>query len=88
MAFDAVLTHGGELSDLEFYEARCEFWRKEGWAHVQRELDRLAAEALEYSRRHPDKGRIDVVYPFWLRVTAYDWSHNQHLPTWPLKPFF
>lgn len=64
-AYDTVMMHGGELSDFEFHESRCDFWRK-------RSLDLLnclraieAAKQLELSRRHPDKGRTDAYHPMF-----------------------
>lgn len=74
MAYDTVQTHGGELSEIEFHESRCEYWRKEGWVHVQRIRNLQAAAARRRARQHPDKGynypyfvyRMEADFPAWV----------------------
>jgi hypothetical protein len=57
-----MTSHGGELSDAEFQESRCNYWRKNADASHQAALDALVADALEKSRIHPDKGRSDGIF--------------------------
>jgi len=63
--------HGGELSDIEFHESRCDYWRKAGWARVKFDLDIKAAADLERARQHPDKGRTDA-YPAVIMQMSMD----------------
>jgi NADH:ubiquinone oxidoreductase subunit 6 (subunit J) len=71
-AWDAMTSHGGEFSDAEFQESRCNYWRKNANDHNQFVLDALAAEALIKSRIHPDKDRSDLppvivgLFPDWM----------------------
>lgn len=55
-----MTSHGGELSDAEFQESRCNYWRKNADDFQQMILDHAAAENLIKSRIHPDKGRSDL----------------------------
>jgi NADH-quinone oxidoreductase subunit J len=71
LSYNAVLAHGGELSDAEFHESRCNYWRRSGDAYNDLKLAKAAAAALKLSKRHPDKGREDL-----------PWIFAQYLPTW------
>jgi NADH:ubiquinone oxidoreductase subunit 6 (subunit J) len=82
MAHDAVLMHGGELSDIEFQEARCVYWRVEGLLHQKRREAKNAAAALVRARRHPDKGHTDSAYPYWV------YKLQAELPSWAMRYVF
>jgi len=47
-AWDSVTSHGGELSDTEFHESRCNYWRKDVDDYLQKLIDE--AEAMERNR--------------------------------------
>jgi NADH:ubiquinone oxidoreductase subunit 6 (subunit J) len=82
LAHDAVLMHGGELSDIEFQEARCVYWRVEGLLHQKRREAKDAAAALVRARRHPDKGHTDSAYPYWV------YKLQGELPSWAMRYVF
>jgi NADH:ubiquinone oxidoreductase subunit 6 (subunit J) len=72
LAYDAVLIHGGELSEGEFHESRCNWLRKNSNDIMKKLAEEQAAIELIKSRIHPDKGRVDLppyiipFLPWWL----------------------
>ncbi len=76
LAYDTVLMHGGELSDTEFHESRCDYWRKRSFDPLELDAALSAAAALERSRQHPDKGRTDARHYLLeqLRHDLPDWA--------------
>jgi hypothetical protein len=60
LAYDAVLIHGGELSEGEFHESRCCWLRKNSNDLMKKIAAEQAAIELTKSRIHPDKGRVDL----------------------------
>jgi len=84
-AYDTVLMHGGELSDIEFHESRCNYWRKLGGSRRKARIDAQAVIDLARARQHPDKDRVDY-WPLWL--VFCDQAVFQKLPTWASEPIY
>jgi NADH:ubiquinone oxidoreductase subunit 6 (subunit J) len=65
LAYDVTLMHGGELSDIEFHESRCDFWKKQGHNRGDKPLPLQGSdEAIRIASIHPDKGRKDFAPAF------------------------
>jgi NADH-quinone oxidoreductase subunit J len=70
-AWDAVTSHGGELSDDEFQESRCNYWRKHADDYPKGLDAAEEARTSKVSTDHPDKGRTDKL-PWWETVVLPD----------------
>jgi hypothetical protein len=54
-----MTSHGGELSDSEYQESRCNYWRKHADDYNLTVIAVAEAAQRERSKIHPDKGRSD-----------------------------
>jgi hypothetical protein len=54
-----MTSHGGELSDSEYQESRCNYWRKHADDYNLTVIAEAEAAQRERSKIHPDKGRSD-----------------------------
>lgn len=63
LTYDSVFAHGSELSDAEYHEARCNYWRKRAADRIAVRDAAIAAADLKRRQQHPDKGRKDLSWP-------------------------